>query len=132
MIYFVIIFLLSVTVLIVLKMHLQKNRELKNIARQYNQLADRYREEVLSNLSQREEWLYSIQTIQSRFIFRLIEVLPDRERASFKRRLSDLSNRMEDTRAYGSQLNIEQCILENDLLLFRKELIEALKSARFL
>ena len=111
--------------------HLKNRKIQKGLKRQYHQLLLRYQEEVKIKLSPREEWLYNIGDIQSQLIFEVIDLLPEEERNGFKRRLSDLSNRVESTRYYDNQLKIEQPILENELLEFRSDLLDALQASKF-
>ena len=123
-----IIIVLMATVVWLLHRNSKRNKIQQH---QYDQLTLRYREEVKAKLSQREEWLYNIGDIQSQLIFEVINLLPEEERHDFKRRLSDLSNRLESTRYYDNQLKIEQSILENDLLVFRSDLLNALHASKF-
>ncbi|MEL7148994.1 MAG: hypothetical protein AAFO69_21655, partial [Bacteroidota bacterium] len=98
---------------------------------QYSQLTKRFEEEVMSNLTQREEWLYEIENIQSHLIFHIIHLLPEEEADAFKRRHADLNYRIESSRYQTSQLTVEQMLLEDDFRAFKNDLLAALKEMRY-
>ena len=98
---------------------------------QYAQLMHRYEEEVMSNLTQRENWLYEVEGIQSHLIFHIIQLLPEEEADAFKRRHADLDYRIESTRYQSGQLTIEQMILEDDLRAFKNDLLAVLKETLY-
>ena len=131
MIYIVLIGIVAVLITLVVWLMYRNVLIKRRNQQQYDQLLRRYQEEVKIKLSPREEWLYNIGDIQSQLIFEVIDLLPEEERNGFKRRLSDLSNRVESTRYYDNQLKIEQPILENELLEFRSDLLNALQASKF-
>lgn len=110
------------SVLLLRSMKLRQRRE-----SQYEQLTKRYEEEVMSNLTQRENWLYEIEGIQSHLVFHIIHLLPEEEANTFKRRQADLNYRMETTRYQSSGLSVEQMLLEDDFRAFKNDLLAALK-----
>ena len=124
----VLIFILS-AVIFTLALLLLRSIQLRERGKQqYHELMKRYEEEVLSNLTQRELWLYELESIQSHLIFHIIHLLPEEEAHTFKRRQADLNHRIESTRHQStSQLSVEQMLLEDDLRAFKNDLLMALK-----
>ena len=124
--------LTSVLLCVILALMLLLIRSAKRRKRgesQYAQLMKRYEEEVMSSLTQRENWLYEIEEIQSHLVFHIIHLLPEDEAQNFKRRQADINYRIESTRHQSGQLSVEQMILADDLRAFKNDLLHALKES---